>query len=65
MASLSTTLQHSNSPSRQQNGLDGAPHCFMLRRSGWPNRDAGKGPAKGSLKRANALPSDWKTAANK
>src|ERR1051326_1453254 len=26
--------------------LDGAPHCFMLRVSGWPNRAAGKDPTE-------------------
>src|SRR5690348_12962173 len=40
--------------------LDAASHCFMLGVSGWPNRAAGKGPAKGLLKRVNALPSGWK-----
>jgi len=28
----------------------------MLRRFGWPNRAAGKSPAKGSLKLVNAFP---------
>ena len=32
MASPSTILQDSDTPSLQQNALDGAPHCFMLPR---------------------------------
>jgi hypothetical protein len=40
-----------------------AVSCYGV--SGWPNRAAGKSPAKDSLKLVNAFPSDWKTAANK
>ena len=44
MASLS---QYSNTPALQQNALDGAPHCFMLRRFRLAeSRRGGMGPAK-------------------
>jgi hypothetical protein len=56
MASQSTRLRHSNTPSVRQNALDGVPLCFMLRRFSRPNRARGEGPVKiGRLRRMNAL----------
>jgi hypothetical protein len=55
MASPSTRLRRSNTPSIRQNALDGVPLCFMLRRFSRPNRARGEGPVIGRLRRMNAL----------
>jgi stalled ribosome alternative rescue factor ArfA len=62
MASLS---QYSNTPALQQNALDGAPHCFMLRRFRLAESRRGKGSCERFAQTGERASFGLETAANK